>query len=323
MAPEADGEYVVDFPTLWIVPDWIERHCLMPSAMAEPAPLEMYDWQLWATVNHYRVKPDALPAGTRKRDGSLVSVAAAFQNRRSQIVAVQKSAKAPGLRRSSALKRSARSCSAASPTAARRTAAPNTGAAAAGSTNTSRASRWAPVGPPTDPASRHLRGADRQRVRTVADDDPRGPLADLMRVGEGFIRLPERRPYRHRHAKAQSKLGNPITFAMQDETGCTPHERAVGRADAASRRRRYGWPVDGDHEPVGSGRKQHAQQTVRVAAARHFPVLPASRPRTCRSRTRRIGGRSSRFCYRGSCTSTWTAIEAEAAELHRDRPAAG
>jgi hypothetical protein len=40
MAPEAD-EYVVDFPTLWIVPDWIERHCLMPSAMAEPAPLDV------------------------------------------------------------------------------------------------------------------------------------------------------------------------------------------------------------------------------------------------------------------------------------------
>jgi hypothetical protein len=94
MAPEAD-EYVVDFPTLWIVPDWIERHCLMPSAMAEPSPLEMYDWQLWCTVNHYRVKPDALPAGTRKRDGSLVSVAAAFQNRRSQVVAVQKVGKGP------------------------------------------------------------------------------------------------------------------------------------------------------------------------------------------------------------------------------------
>ena len=71
------------------LPDWIEAHCMMPSAMAEPSALEMYDWQLWATVNHYRVKTDAQAAGTVKPDGTVVAPVSAFENRRSQIVAVQ------------------------------------------------------------------------------------------------------------------------------------------------------------------------------------------------------------------------------------------
>ena len=73
-------EFVVDFPTLWISCDWIEHHCVIPDGFRKGEPFQMYDWQLWCTTNHYRVKPTA----------QLGQLAPAFANRRSQVVAPQK-----------------------------------------------------------------------------------------------------------------------------------------------------------------------------------------------------------------------------------------
>ena len=58
MQQQAD-RYVVDFPTLWVVPAWIERHCIIPDGFRKGRPFRMYDWQLWITANHYRIKPRA------------------------------------------------------------------------------------------------------------------------------------------------------------------------------------------------------------------------------------------------------------------------
>src|SRR4051812_21741597 len=78
-------EYVVDFKTLWVTADWIEAHCIVPDGFRKGDPFEMYAWQLWCTVNHYRIKP------TAKRG----QLAPAFHNRRSQVIAPQKSGKGP------------------------------------------------------------------------------------------------------------------------------------------------------------------------------------------------------------------------------------
>ena len=82
---EAPDEFTVDFPTLWVVADWIERHCTVPDGDAKGEPFRLYDWQLWCTANHYRVKP-------RARVGQK---APAFFHRRSQVVAPQKTGKGP------------------------------------------------------------------------------------------------------------------------------------------------------------------------------------------------------------------------------------
>ena len=59
MSSAAD-EFVVDFPTLgFLAADWIAAHCLVPDGFRKGDPFEMYDWQLWCAVNHYRVKPGA------------------------------------------------------------------------------------------------------------------------------------------------------------------------------------------------------------------------------------------------------------------------
>ena len=59
MALEAKS-YHVDFPTLYIVPAWIQRHCIIADGFRQGRPFKMYDWQLWVTLNHYRIKPEAV-----------------------------------------------------------------------------------------------------------------------------------------------------------------------------------------------------------------------------------------------------------------------
>ena len=79
-------EHVVDFPTLgFLVADWKEAHCVIPDGFRRGEPFVETDWQLWATVNHYRVKPTA----------TLGQLAPAFHFRRSQIVLPQKAGKGP------------------------------------------------------------------------------------------------------------------------------------------------------------------------------------------------------------------------------------
>src|SRR5258705_81858 len=88
MAPPADP-FAVDFPTLFVAVDWIEHHCVVPDGFRRGQPFEMYPWQAWCTLNHYRVRPDAqwIP------DAPLM--ATAFHYRRSLVIAPQKTGKGP------------------------------------------------------------------------------------------------------------------------------------------------------------------------------------------------------------------------------------
>ena len=88
MVAADDGTWALDFPTLFIVPDWVAQHCRIRSVGGldnTPQPFEMYDWQLRCTANFYRVKPTA----------QLGQLSTAFHYRRGQVVAPQKSGKGP------------------------------------------------------------------------------------------------------------------------------------------------------------------------------------------------------------------------------------
>ncbi len=83
--PPAPDEFVVDFPTLGnLVADWIEAHCIVPDGFKKGLPYVMADWQLWCTLNHYRVRPGA------RWDPDKPRVSTNFHYRRSQVVAPQK-----------------------------------------------------------------------------------------------------------------------------------------------------------------------------------------------------------------------------------------
>lgn len=85
----ADAEFVVDFPTLGdLIDGWIEQHCYVPGGVLRGRSFSQYDWQFWCTANHYRVREDAKWAGEPILNQ-------AFTYRRSQIVAPQKTGKGP------------------------------------------------------------------------------------------------------------------------------------------------------------------------------------------------------------------------------------
>lgn len=59
-APTAEPEFLVDFPTLGDLADaWITRHCRVPDGFARGRPMKLADWQFWVAANRYRIREDA------------------------------------------------------------------------------------------------------------------------------------------------------------------------------------------------------------------------------------------------------------------------
>lgn len=231
MAALARPEYVVDFPTLWIVPDWIEAHCLVPDGFERGKPFELYDWQLWATVNHYRVKP-----GTEWRPERPI-LAPAFHNRRSLVVAPQKTGKGPW--------------SASIVAAEARGPVVFAGWATGGEVYDCRdygcGCGWAyeygpgePMGMPWPKPLIQLLATSEDQVDNVfgplQEMIRSGPLADQMRVGEEFIRIVNGGKVETVTSSALARLGNPIHFAMMDETGLYNDTNKLRRVSETMRR---------------------------------------------------------------------------------------
>ncbi|MDF9718092.1 hypothetical protein KK617_18235, partial [Nocardioides sp. ChNu-99] len=87
----AGEDLALDFDPLltlgFIVTDWVEAHCRVPSGVMENDPLEFNGWQLFCTANHYRVHARAIADSRR--------LLAPFVYRRSVIVGPQKCGKSP------------------------------------------------------------------------------------------------------------------------------------------------------------------------------------------------------------------------------------
>ena len=96
MPSEASG-FVVDFPALFVVPAWIQRHCVVPDGFRKGRPFKMYDWQLWSTLNHYRVNPKVgqNPKWLEGDPDAYPVLSAAFHHHHSQVIAPQKTGKGP------------------------------------------------------------------------------------------------------------------------------------------------------------------------------------------------------------------------------------
>ena len=89
MRSEAVGS--VDFPTLGdLIDAWIEQHCRIPDGFRRRQPFRQYDWQFWCAANHWRVREDAV------FDADEPPLSQAFTYRRSDIVMSQKTGKGPG-----------------------------------------------------------------------------------------------------------------------------------------------------------------------------------------------------------------------------------
>lgn len=312
-------DFRVDFPTLWVVPAWHERHCIIPDGFRKGTPWRHYDWQLWITVNHYRVKPDTVAFD----DEGYPTRAAAFHNRRSQVVDVQKKGKGPF------------------------GAVITTGEAVgptlfAGLAEGGEVYRcedhgcpcgWSyaydvgePMGMPWPTPLIQLLATSEDQVDNVyrpLQAMARGPyLSELMQVREGFIRLPNDGRIDVVTSSAQSRLGNPITFALQDETQLYTAQNKLIRVAETMRRGLAGMggrmmETTNCWDPSEQSVAQRTYEGKSKDVFRYYEQPPPELRYSVKADRRKIHA----FNYHGSPHVNLDSIEAEAAELMETDPA--
>ncbi|MGW6583435.1 hypothetical protein ACWF76_29335 [Streptomyces globisporus] len=312
-AADAAAEFVVDFPTLWIVPDWIERHCPVPDGFRAGEDMELYPWQLWCTVNHYRVRPSA----------TVGQLAPAFVYRRSQIVAPQKTGKGPW--------------SAAITLAESAGPVVFNGWARGGeryrcSEHGCGCGWWydyepgEPMGTPWPTPLGQLTAVSEDQVANVygalQSMVRRGPLSELMRVGEEFTRVGEEGRIDVVTSSAQSRLGQRVTFVNQDETGLWNTQNKLRKVAETQRRGLAG--MGGRSMETTNGwdpsEDSVAQTTSQSKSKDIFKYHPQA-PKTLSYGNKRDRRKIHAVVYAGSTHVDLDAIEAEAAEIMEKDPA--
>lgn len=247
-------EFVIDFPTLGdLAEGWIKQHCRVPDGFLRGKPFELADWQFWCTANRYRIRPDAefvAPEDVGPDSPGVLNQAFHFQQ--TLIVAPQKTGKGPGSAAHVAFE-------AAGPSVF--------GGWAQGGERYLCSEHGCPCGwsydyLPGEPMGIRHPSPLIQITATSEDQADNiyrplrsmirlGPLKRLLAVREGFIRvLGVRDDSGHLDADeaddldridvvtaaAQSRLGNPISDAEQDEAGTwTKSNKMVDVADAQNR----------------------------------------------------------------------------------------
>lgn len=213
MEPDA---LALDFNPLhtlgFLVTDWVEAHCRVPGGVYEGEPLTFNGWQLYCTANHYRVREDAEVDSRR--------LVAPFVYRRSVVVGPQKCGKSPwgaGMLLAEGV----------GPTLF-------DGFAQEGDLYRCEdhgcGCGWVYHYEPGEamgvPRRKSLLGllafAESQTnnvyepLQTMIHS---GPLDEFVHVREGFIRLPNRGKIVPLSSAAKSKLGQPLTGGLGDESG--------------------------------------------------------------------------------------------------------
>jgi hypothetical protein len=304
--------YLIDFPTLFVAADWVSAHCVVPDGFAKGDPFELVDWQLWALLNFYRVRPDA-------RVGQL---APAFFYRRSQIVLPQKAGKAP--------------YSAAHICVEGVGPALFAGWAEGGEVWDCRdhgcGCGWVYEYRPREPMAVawptpliQVTATSEEQTDNVYDAlrpmIDKGPLTDLIpKTGEEFIRLPNGGRIDVVTSNATSRLGQRVTFVPQDEVGlwASPQMLKIG---AVQRRGLAGMGGRAEETTNAWDPSEHsvAQQTAesrRPDIFRLHPEPPISLSYTNKAERRKIH----RQVYRGCHWVDLDAIEAEAMEIIEHDP---
>lgn len=307
----ADERLVVNFPTLGVlVADWISHHCPIPDGFRKGQPFELYQWQLECTVNHYRVRREAEPEQLNQ----------AFHYRRSQIIGPQKSGKGPW----------------SASIVCNEAVGPALFAGWAGKDDGYACSDhgcgcgWEfeyepgePMGMPwATPLIQLLAVAEDQVqnvYRPLQSMAKNGPLADLMRVGEEFIRLPNEGQIDVVTSKATTRLGAPIIFCLQDESGLYTKSNGVLATAETMRRGAAGMggrSIETTNAPDQS-LDSTAMRTIEAAETqadiyRYHREPPQELGSYLDKKCRR---KIHAFAYHGSPHVNLDSIEAEAAEI--------
>lgn len=319
------GEFVVDFPTLGDLLDgWMEQHCRVPDGFSRGKSFRQYDWQFWCTANHYRVRDDAV------WDAERPALNQAFVYRRSQVVAPQKTGKGPW--------------------AAALSAGEAVGPVVFGG--------WARRGDVYDCADngcgcgwyfeyepgepkgiRHpspllqLTATSLEQVdnvyRPLTSMIHMGPLKDMLKPRESFIRIvgsnaddPDMDRIDAVTSSALSRLGNPISFYLHDESGLYTSSNKMRKVAETQRRGAAGMGGRGIEttnpwDPAEGSVAQSTFESMSRDVFKFYRQPPAQWSFKNKAERRKILA----YVYEGSEHVNLDSIEAEAVELMETDPA--
>jgi hypothetical protein len=312
------NEVQVDFPTLgYLQADWIAWHCPIPDGFHKRQPFMLSDWQLWCTANHGRVRPETpwIPANPIKNQ--------AFRNRRSLVVGPQKYGKSPW---------------AASQTLVM-AAGPDLFAGWAEAGDVYDCARYGcgcgfvyeyevgeAMGMPWPTPLVQLMASSEDQVnntwRPLRAMVEGGPLAEVIRVGGKIMRIGGDGLIEKVTSSESSRLGNPTTGFVQDETGT--YTKANGLIAVAQTMRRgttlmggRGIELTNAWDPAEIST---AQQTFDATAADLFRFFRQP-PKNLSYRNKRDRRKIHAYVYAGAAHVDLDSVEAEAAELLEQDPA--
>lgn len=291
---------------------WIERHAVIPDGFKQGQPFLMLPWQLKVTARFYTVRDDA-EVGQRST---------AFLYRRLQVIMPQKSGKGPW---------------AAAVTLAE-AAGPTVFAGFAQGGERYRCSDWGcPCGwrytynagepmavPQPTPLIQLLATSEDQVAnvyRPLKAMIKHGPLAAVMSVREGFVKVGDEGRIDVVTSSAQSRLGNPISFAVQDETGTYNSTNKMIKVAETMRRGLAGMSgrsieTTNAYDPSEYSTAQKTAEGKAEDVFRYFPQAPVTLSYRNKVERRKIH----RAVYADCPHIDLDAIEAEAAELLESDP---
>ncbi|MBB4072057.1 hypothetical protein [Canibacter oris] len=208
---------------MMITAAWIESHCVIPDMTHQGAPFILRDEQLLFVANHYDVKPTATYNPAAETDLTLPQnpKAAAFTYRRSQLVRSQKWGKSPLVSAFACLEGVGPALFAGWSTGKETY---DCAAHGCGCGWFYQYEEGEPMGRPWPTALIQITATTEDQTDNTYDAlRPMinlGPLSLLIpKTGEEFIRLPNGGRIDAVTSKGNSRLGQRVTFVIQDETG--------------------------------------------------------------------------------------------------------
>lgn len=314
----ASEDLTLDFNPLhtlgFLVTDWTEQHCQVPGGVYEGEPLTFNGWQLFCTANHFRVKPDAVADPRR--------LVAPFVYRRSVVVGPQKCGKSPW----------------------------GAGMILAKGVGPTLFAGWAvggekyrcvdhgcgcgweyeyqpgeAMGVPRRKALVGLLAYAESQTNNVYEPLQTmihsGPLGEFIHVREGFIRLPNRGKIVPLTSAARSKLGQPLTDGLGDESGLYTASNKVldtwqtmRRGIAAMQGRTI--ELTNAWDPMENSAAQQAFVSRRPDIFRYYRKPPADLSYANKAHRHKIHV----YVYRDAPWVDVSGIDAEAAELVETDP---
>lgn len=303
-----------DFPSLWVAALWVEAHCVIPDGFDKGRRFTLSGWQLACLVNNYRIKPTA----------EVGQLAPAFQNRRSQIVLPQKAGKGPYAAAYVCLEGVGPALFAGWARGGEKYRCVDHGC---GCPFEHEYGPGEPMGAPWPTPLIQITAFSEEQTGNVYDAlrpmIEEGPLSDVIpKTGEEFIRLPGGGRIDAVTSSAQSRLGQRITAAVQDETGIWTARNKMVKVAETQRRGLAGMggralETTNAFDPSEDSVARRTSESSSGDVFRYHPKAPANLSYGDKRERRKIH----EYVYDGCPWVDLDAIDAEAAEIFEKDPA--